>query len=220
MALANFKMTSFPGSVPEPAPTTTPPASTRLFQSPTTFDSTAAIWAVGTGTVSARVWLNDPTMGYIELSTVSVDAHKLAICPDVIPRGSTVFLQLLTRSAGITALACQLVAQNSAALEETINAISEAMAEPLGGWTDHGRVNVPMEPEAGLQLPDVPCTEIKLIADYGNTSYIYCGGASVSSTDSQGLLDGDIEYMKRVSNANEIYVIATVENQKLRYQTR
>jgi len=216
MALANFLLVSFPGSLPEPAPTTTPPSSARLSYSPTTFDSLAAVWAVGTGSISARVWLHDPTTGYIELSSVAVDGHKMTIGPDVIPRGSTVYLQLLTRSAGITALACQLVAPNNTTLESVI----EEMSGPLGGWTNHEFIKVPMEPEDPLRLPDIPCTEVKLIADYGNTDYVYCGGTGVNSSDSQGLAAGDVEYMRRMSNADEVYVVATLENQKLRFQTR
>ena len=95
-------------------------------------------------------------------------------------------------------------------------------AGELGGWTDHAIVTVPAEPLEATQLPSVACSEIKLIADRGNTQPIYIGGSAVSSANSQDMEKREVEIVTRVSNANEIYVVAaaTHTGQKLRYQTR
>lgn len=109
--------------------------------------------------------------------------------------------------------------------EETANALADLyakLAEPLGPWVEHDPVVVPAQPDAALQLPNIPCSELKVIADPGNTQTIYFGGANVSPTKSQDLSARELELVKRVSNADEFYVIAATGHagQKIRIQTR
>lgn len=92
----------------------------------------------------------------------------------------------------------------------------------LGAWTASAPITVPTEPSAAQQLPNLPCSELKVIADRANTQPIYLGGSGVASDRSQDLEAGELEIITRVSNANEFYVIAASGHtgQKVRVQTR
>lgn len=104
---------------------------------------------------------------------------------------------------------------------EPSDAVSAAAAA-LGGWSTHLPITVPDEPNDAQRLPDVECSEIKLVADRGNTKTIYHGDEDVSSINGQDMQAREAEIVTRVSNANEFYVIAAAGDtgQKLRYFTR
>ncbi|RTL06469.1 hypothetical protein EKK58_05810 [Candidatus Dependentiae bacterium] len=109
--------------------------------------------------------------------------------------------------------------------ERTADAVEDSYAQsdaPLNAWAAHAPITVTAEPSGAQQLPDIPCNELKVIADVANTHPIYLGGSDVASDRSQDLEAGDLEIITRVSNANQYYVIAaaTHTGQKVRIQTR
>lgn len=98
-----------------------------------------------------------------------------------------------------------------------------AAAEPLGPWITHDVITVDVEGGAGpTQLPDIECSEIKVVAHADNTQPIYFGDADVNSTDIPGMLKREGEIMTRMTNANECFVVAAAghTDQKLHLQTR
>ena len=110
----------------------------------------------------------------------------------------------------------------NAATETTLASLLALTGTSLGPWVDHAPVTVPAEPSAAQQLPNYPCSEMKIIADRGNTQPIYFGGAGVDSTKSQDLNAREIEIVTRITNANQFYVVAAEGHtgQKVRIQTR
>jgi hypothetical protein len=74
-------------------------------------------------------------------------------------------------------------------------------------------------PVAGtaVQLPNIPCREIQITAKRGNTGYILVGGATVSATSYGKELAALATLTLKVSNANEIYINATVATEAASY---
>ncbi|MNS68125.1 hypothetical protein D3C71_1182930 [compost metagenome] len=68
-----------------------------------------------------------------------------------------------------------------------------------------------------VQLPNIPCREVTVIAKRGNTGYIYLGGSDVSSTVYGVELAAKESYTFMVSNANLIYVNANVSGEGVSY---
>lgn len=143
--IPSFRMTVFPAA-PETVSPTLPPDDARIFKSPSISDTALAVWAAGSGTITVTVWLHDQAIpANISLSSVTVEAGKLAVCPDVIPRGSQVFFQITARSASITAFAGQFVvsketAETTAQMTEVIDLL-ELIEENLPALF-HGRLPV------------------------------------------------------------------------------
>ena len=84
------------------------------------------------------------------------------------------------------------------------NSISDSTAEQLDGST------------SGL---DVACKRVDMIADPANTGYIWVGDSGVVGNGSGGgirLAAGDF-YSIDVNNLNDIWVIATVDNENIYY---
>jgi len=92
----------------------------------------------------------------------------------------------------------------------------------LGPWVTQSVIVVGVEPGGVTQLPDIACTELKVVAHASNTQPIYFGDASVNSTDVPGMLKREGELMPRMTNANECYVVAAAGHtgQQLHLQTR
>ena len=68
-----------------------------------------------------------------------------------------------------------------------------------------------------VQLSSVACREITIIAKRANTGYIYVGGATVSSTVYGADLAALDSITLPVSNANEIYIDASVSGEGISY---
>lgn len=99
---------------------------------------------------------------------------------------------------------------------------SDSLSTALGAWVTQDVITVGTEPDDPTQLPNVECSEIKVVAHSGNTQPIYFGDADVNSTDIPGMLKREGEIVPRVTNANEFFVIAATGHtgQKLHLQTR
>lgn len=70
-----------------------------------------------------------------------------------------------------------------------------------------------------VQLDDIPCREVTVIARKGNTGSIYVGGSDVSSTAFGVELTKDQAFTFIVSNANLIYIDASVSGEGVSYVT-
>lgn len=68
-----------------------------------------------------------------------------------------------------------------------------------------------------VQLSSVACSEITIIAKRANTGYIYIGGATVSSAVYGAELAALESITIPVSNANEIYIDASVSGEGISY---
>ena len=68
-----------------------------------------------------------------------------------------------------------------------------------------------------VQLPDLVCSQVMIIAKRGNTGYIYVGGDDVSATV-YGADLGELDcVVLPVSNTNEIYIDASVGGEGISY---
>jgi hypothetical protein len=68
-----------------------------------------------------------------------------------------------------------------------------------------------------VQLPNVPCSELTIIGKRTNTGYIYAGKNNVSSTVYGVELGAKDSYTFSVSNANEIWIDASVSGEGVSY---
>lgn len=70
-----------------------------------------------------------------------------------------------------------------------------------------------------IQLPNIACREVTLIAKKGNTGSIFVGDVNVSSTVYGAELEAKDTVTIRVNNANLIYVDASVSGEGVSYVT-
>ena len=70
-----------------------------------------------------------------------------------------------------------------------------------------------------VQLPNIACREITLIAKRANTGYIYIGGNDVSSAVYGAELEAKDSITIRVENANLLYIDASVSGEGISYVT-
>ncbi|QHA00953.1 hypothetical protein [Dehalobacter restrictus] len=68
-----------------------------------------------------------------------------------------------------------------------------------------------------LQLPDIDCHEVTIIAKRLNTGYIYAGGSDVSSSVYGVELAALESYTFPVANANQIYIDSSVNGEGISY---
>ena len=96
------------------------------------------------------------------------------------------------------------------------------MPKTLGPWVTQSLITVGTEPSDPTQLPDVACSEIKVIAHTDNAHPIYFGDELVNSADVAPWLAREGELLPGLSNANQCYVVAAAGHtgQKLHLQTR
>lgn len=67
------------------------------------------------------------------------------------------------------------------------------------------------------QLDNIPCKEVTVIARKGNTGSIYVGGIDVSSIQFGVELEADQSFTFSVSNANLIYIDASISGEGVSY---
>lgn len=79
-----------------------------------------------------------------------------------------------------------------------------------------GLISVPTS-GTRVQLPNIPCCEITIIAKSGNSGIIYVGGSATSSTNYGIDLSAHDSYTFAVSNANMIYIDASVSGEGVSY---
>lgn len=93
---------------------------------------------------------------------------------------------------------------------------------PLGMWVTRAVIDVGVEPDGRTQLPDFACSQVRVIAHAANAHPIYIGDATVSSTNVCPTTAKNGEQIDRMSNADEVYVVAAAGHtgQKLYLQTR
>jgi hypothetical protein len=70
-----------------------------------------------------------------------------------------------------------------------------------------------------LQLANISCREVTVIARKGNTGSIYVGGNDVSSTLFGVELEANESFTFSVSNANLIYIDSSVSGEGISYVT-
>jgi hypothetical protein len=79
--------------------------------------------------------------------------------------------------------------------------------------------NVLNVPTAGtrVQLPNIPCREVTVIAKRANTGSIFVGGATVSATVYGSDMSARDSFTFRVSNANMIWIDASISGEGISY---
>lgn len=70
-----------------------------------------------------------------------------------------------------------------------------------------------------VQLPNIPCREVTVIAKRTNTGYIYAGGSNVSSTIFGVELASKESFTFAVANTNQIYIDSSVNGEGVSYVT-
>lgn len=80
----------------------------------------------------------------------------------------------------------------------------------------HGLVDVPTAGTA-VQFPNASCREITIIAKDTNSGTIYVGGTGVSDTSYGVKLKADGSITLPVSNANMVYINASVDGEGVSY---
>jgi len=68
-----------------------------------------------------------------------------------------------------------------------------------------------------VQLPNIPCREVTVIAKDTNTGVIYVGGSDVASTKYGVKLKADGSFTFPVANVNQIYIDASVSGEGVSY---
>lgn len=68
-----------------------------------------------------------------------------------------------------------------------------------------------------VQLPNIPCSEITIIAKRTNSGYVYAGGSDVSSIVYGVELSAKESYTFAVANANQIYIDTSVSGEGISY---
>ena len=67
-----------------------------------------------------------------------------------------------------------------------------------------------------LTTADQPCKHVDIMADIDKTGIIYVGGSTVTANTGIALYAGDV-YSLDIDNANEIYVMASVDDEDAAY---
>lgn len=80
----------------------------------------------------------------------------------------------------------------------------------------HGLVSV-STPGQRVQLPNVPCHEVTVIARRTNTGSIYVGGPDVSANSFGVELEAKESFTFTVNNLNVIYIDASVSGEGISY---
>ncbi len=70
-----------------------------------------------------------------------------------------------------------------------------------------------------VQLPDIPCREITIIAKRTNNGFIYAGGDDVSSAVYGAELEAKDSMTLTVANANQVWIDASVSGEGISYVT-
>ncbi len=96
------------------------------------------------------------------------------------------------------------------------------LSAPLGMWKTSTLITVGVEPSGLTQLPDIPCSEMLVIAHADNTHPIYFGDADIDSVNTPGWLKREGALIPRMTNADQGFVVAAAGHtgQKLHLQTR
>ena len=68
-----------------------------------------------------------------------------------------------------------------------------------------------------VQLPDIPCHEVTIIAKRTNTGYIYAGKNTVSSAVYGVEFAAKDSFTFNIDNASEIYIDASVSGEGISY---
>lgn len=68
-----------------------------------------------------------------------------------------------------------------------------------------------------VQLPNVPCRKVMIIAKRANTGYIYVGGSNVTSSVYGAELGAKDSMVIEVSNANLLYLNSSVNGEGVSY---
>ena len=183
--------------------------------------NTATVNVQDTVDVEVQNWPPDPASGTNQLAIIGKLPNLISGKIPVDASGNVVTVSQ-SGSWAVFVNNVSLPLPTGAATETTLASLLALTGTSLGPWVDHDPVTVPAEPSAAQQLPNYPCSEMKIIADRGNTQPIYFGGAGVDSTKSQDLNAREIEIVTRITNANQFYVVAAEGHtgQKVRVQTR
>lgn len=83
------------------------------------------------------------------------------------------------------------------------------------GLLQHGLVNVTAGSQ--VQLPNIPCREVTIIAKDSNNGFIYVGGQGTSHTSYGVKLKADGSITLPVNNANLIHINASVDGEGVSY---
>lgn len=101
---------------------------------------------------------------------------------------------------------------------EPVQGINGAInTKPIGSGSLVGAIQNVTTAGTRVQLPNTPCYEVTIIAKRGNTGYIYVGGTNVSSSVYGVELAAKESYTFMVSNANLIYIDASVSGEGVSY---
>jgi hypothetical protein len=68
-----------------------------------------------------------------------------------------------------------------------------------------------------VQLPNIPCRKVMIIAKRANTGYIYVGGSNVTSSIYGADLGARDSIVIEISNANLLYINSSVSGEGVSY---
>jgi len=91
--------------------------------------------------------------------------------------------------------------------------------EVIGGDNLEGRLKNVMISGVRMQLDDIKCKEVTVIARKSNTGSIYIGGKDVSGTNFGVELEANESFTFMISNSNLIYIDASVSGEGVSYVT-
>lgn len=91
--------------------------------------------------------------------------------------------------------------------------------EVIGGDNLEGRLKNVMVSGVRMQLDNIQCKEVTVIARKGNTGSIYIGGKDVSGTNFGVELEANESFTFMISNSNLIYIDASVSGEGVSYVT-
>lgn len=99
------------------------------------------------------------------------------------------------------------------------DAVSKPKVTIAGSDTLNGRLKSVTTAGTRVQLDNIPCKEVTIIARKGNTGSIFVGGIDVSSTVFGVELDADQSFTFSISNSNLIYIDSSVNGEGVSYVT-
>lgn len=99
------------------------------------------------------------------------------------------------------------------------NKLGVSNVEVIGGDNLEGRLKNVTTSGTRVQLDNIPCKEITVIARKNNTGSIYIGGKDVSGTNFGVELEANESFTFLISNANLIYIDASVNGEGVSYVT-
>lgn len=172
--------------------------------------SSRAVWFEGSDAESTPNWYSIPAVKLPELTVVSSTTGNNEVYAIDLAPWYSVRCRISAVSGGTVKVTGRIVESGTSLIGSTVTSLS---GSNLKG------ANVAVVTTAGtrVQLPDLACNKVTVIAKRVNTGYIYVGKNTVSSSvygaDLAALDSMDFE----VNNLNELWIDASVSGEGISY---